>query len=58
MTSLIERPAVLGGAPVRQRDYPSWPVWDEHERTALLDVLDAGGWWQGNGKVAATEAII
>jgi dTDP-4-amino-4,6-dideoxygalactose transaminase len=53
---LIERPAVLGGAPVRQRDYPSWPVWDEHERTALLDVLDAGGWWQGNGKVAATFA--
>jgi dTDP-4-amino-4,6-dideoxygalactose transaminase len=31
-------------------------VWDEHERTALLDVLDAGGWWQGNGKVAATFA--
>jgi dTDP-4-amino-4,6-dideoxygalactose transaminase len=56
MTSLIERPAVLGGAPVRQRDYPSWPVWDEHERTALLEVLDAGGWWQGNGKVAATFA--
>jgi dTDP-4-amino-4,6-dideoxygalactose transaminase len=56
MTSLIERPAVLGGAPVRQRDYPSWPVWDQHERTALLDVLDAGGWWQGNGTVAATFA--
>jgi dTDP-4-amino-4,6-dideoxygalactose transaminase len=56
MTSLIERPAVLGGAPVRQRDYPSWPVWDEHERTGLLEVLDAGGWWQGNGKVAATFA--
>ena len=56
MTSLIERPAVLGGAPVRQRDYPSWPVWDEHERTNLLEVLDAGGWWQGNGKVAATFA--
>jgi dTDP-4-amino-4,6-dideoxygalactose transaminase len=56
MTSLIERPAVLGGTPVRQRDYPSWPVWDEHERSALLGVLDAGGWWQGNGTVAATFA--
>jgi dTDP-4-amino-4,6-dideoxygalactose transaminase len=31
-------------------------VWDEHERTGLLEVLDAGGWWQGNGKVAATFA--
>ncbi len=56
MTSLIDRPAVLGGSPVRQRDYPSWPVWDQHERTNLLEVLDAGGWWQGNGKVAATFA--
>ena len=31
-------------------------MWDEHERSALLGVLDAGGWWQGNGTVAATFA--
>jgi dTDP-4-amino-4,6-dideoxygalactose transaminase len=47
---------VLGGTPVRVADYPSWPVWDEGERTRLLETLDAGGWWQGDGTVAATFA--
>jgi len=56
MTELLDRPAVLGGTPVRTRDYPSWPIWDEHERDGLLAVLDAGGWWSGNGTVAATFA--
>jgi dTDP-4-amino-4,6-dideoxygalactose transaminase len=56
MTSVSDTPAVLGGAPVRAVDYPSWPVWDDDERTRLLGVLDAGGWWQGNGDVAATFA--
>lgn len=46
-------PAVLGGTPLRRHDYPTWPIWDETERTGLLDVLEAGGWWQGNGDVAA-----
>jgi dTDP-4-amino-4,6-dideoxygalactose transaminase len=56
MSSIIETPAILGGAPVRTADYPSWPVWDVHERENLLSVLDAGGWWSGNGNVAATFA--
>jgi len=56
MTSIIGTPAVLGGAPVRTFDYPSWPVWDDGERDGLLRVLDAGGWWQGSGNVAATFA--
>lgn len=49
-------PAVLGGSPVRSTDYPSWPVWDDGERALLLQVLDDGGWWQGDGTVAATFA--
>jgi dTDP-4-amino-4,6-dideoxygalactose transaminase len=56
MSSIIETPAILGGAPVRTADYPSWPFWDGHERENLLAVLDAGGWWSGNGNVAATFA--
>jgi dTDP-4-amino-4,6-dideoxygalactose transaminase len=56
MTSLIDRPAALGGTPVRRSNYPEWPVWDETERAALLGVLDAGGWWHGNGDVAMTMA--
>ena len=54
MTSLLDTPAILGGTPIRHTDYPSWPIWDETERAGLLDVLEHGGWWQGDGDVAAT----
>ncbi|MGI9052628.1 MAG: DegT/DnrJ/EryC1/StrS family aminotransferase [Ilumatobacteraceae bacterium] len=53
MTPRLDLPAVLGGNPVRREDYPSWPVWDDGERDGLLGVLEAGGWWQGDGEVAA-----
>ena len=56
MTSLLDRPALLGGTPVRHTDYPRWPIWDESERTGLLGVLEDGGWWQGDGHVAADFA--
>ena len=49
-------PAILGGAPTCSTSYPSWPVWDRNERTRLLDTLDTGGWWQGDGNVAAAFA--
>ena len=51
-----ERPAILGGAPVRTSDYPAWPVWDDRERDLLVDTLDAGGWWQGDGQQAGVRA--
>ena len=51
-----DAPAILGGTPVRSADYPPWPVWDDDERTRLLHTLDAGGWWQGDGAVAASFA--
>lgn len=54
--STTDVPAILGGTPIRRADYPAWPVWDDTERTALLDVLDAGGWWQGDGDQAAAFA--
>jgi len=49
-------PAVLGGEPIRAEDYPAWPIWDDRERSYLVDTLDAGGWWQGDGLRAATFA--
>lgn len=39
--------AINGGAPVYSGSWPSWPVWDDAERRALLDVLDSGKWWYG-----------
>jgi dTDP-4-amino-4,6-dideoxygalactose transaminase len=56
MAGLIDIPAILGGTPVRSTDYPSWPAWDGGEGERLLAVLDAGGWWQGDGDEAATFA--
>lgn len=56
MNARVDLPAVLGGTPIRSHDYPSWPVWDEREREGLLGVLEAGGWWQGDGNEAATFA--
>jgi dTDP-4-amino-4,6-dideoxygalactose transaminase len=38
--------AMLGGSPVREKSFPSWPVWDEREEKALLDVLRSGKWWR------------
>jgi dTDP-4-amino-4,6-dideoxygalactose transaminase len=38
--------ASLGGGPVRTKPFPSWPVFDEREERALLDVLHSGKWWR------------
>jgi dTDP-4-amino-4,6-dideoxygalactose transaminase len=48
-----ERPALLGGAPVRTAKFPAWPVVDEREETALLDVLHGGKWYRGDGKTVS-----
>jgi dTDP-4-amino-4,6-dideoxygalactose transaminase len=41
--------AILGGPPLRSRPYPSWPIWDETEREALVATLESGAWWSGDG---------
>ena len=38
--------ALLGGAPIRTAPFPAWPVFDETEERALLDVLRGGRWWR------------
>lgn len=38
--------ALLGGSPIRQKPFPSWPVWDQSEENALLSVLRSGKWWR------------
>ncbi len=41
--------AILGGQPVRpaEKKWQSWPVFDEREREALLEVLESGKWFYG-----------
>lgn len=47
---LDDKPALLGGAPVRKEPFPSWPVFGEPEEKALLSTLRSGKWYRGNGE--------
>ncbi|HOH31899.1 MAG TPA: aminotransferase class I/II-fold pyridoxal phosphate-dependent enzyme, partial [Candidatus Hydrogenedentes bacterium] len=49
--------AINGGAPVRDtgRTWPAWPVHDEREHRAVLEVLESGKWFFGD-RVKAFEA--
>jgi dTDP-4-amino-4,6-dideoxygalactose transaminase len=48
-----DRPAVLGGKPVRTEPFPGWPVRDAVEERAMLDVLRSGKWGRGGGQTVA-----
>lgn len=51
------KPAVLGGKPVREAAFPSWPQVSEGDEAGWLDVLRARGWYRFSGdRVAAYEA--
>lgn len=47
---MSERLAIDGGTPVRSKPWPAWPVYDEREEAALLEVLRSGQWWAVGGK--------
>ena len=52
----VNRPAALGGTPVRSGRFPSWPVIDELEEKALVDTLRSRKWYRGSGdRVTAFE---
>jgi perosamine synthetase len=53
LAAASEKPAILGGAPVRTQRFPSWPQFDSLEERALLEVLRSGKWFRGNGKQVA-----
>jgi dTDP-4-amino-4,6-dideoxygalactose transaminase len=36
--------AIDGGSPVRQKAFPTWPIWDDNEEKQLLEVLHSGNW--------------
>ncbi len=53
MTAAIFELAIEGGSPVRDasaRPWPRWPIWDETEERAILDVLRSGQWWSVGGQ--------
>jgi len=53
-----DTPALLGGTPVHQGGWPSWPEWRESWEPDVLEVLRSGRWYRGGGggKVPEFEA--
>jgi dTDP-4-amino-4,6-dideoxygalactose transaminase len=49
MAMIREKLAIDGGTAVRTAPWPSWPVWDQTEERALLEVLHSGQWGMING---------
>ena len=47
--------AIKGGDPIRKRPFPSFPVFDDREKSALMEVLESGVWGGYNPKVAEFE---
>lgn len=39
-----DKPAILGGTPVRKTPFPSWPIAGQEEEKAILAVLRSGRW--------------
>jgi dTDP-4-amino-4,6-dideoxygalactose transaminase len=55
MTNSSASLALLGGTRACERPWPSWPIFDDAERTQVAHVLESGKWWFGE-KVQAFEA--
>jgi perosamine synthetase len=47
-----DKPAVLGGRPVRTAPFPSWPVIAENDERAWMEVLRGGKWNRLDGDCA------
>ncbi len=54
---MADKLAIDGGKPVRQQPFHPWPVFDQSEEKALLEVLHSGNWGMLNGtRVTEFEA--
>jgi len=47
--------ALFGGVPIRQKPFAQWPVFDDTERQAVLDVLESGAWGGYSPTVSSFE---
>ncbi|MBI4874096.1 MAG: DegT/DnrJ/EryC1/StrS family aminotransferase, partial [Acidobacteria bacterium] len=45
-----DRPALLGGPPVRTKRFPSWPQTRPEDEKTWLDALRACKWWRKEGR--------
>lgn len=54
-SSPTPKPALLGGAPVRIEPFSRWPIMDDADQQALLEVLRSGRWSRSFGGTVAGE---
>lgn len=47
--------ALLGGNPVREKNFPSWPIWSEKDIYALAEVVRSGKWGTRGPRVEQFE---
>lgn len=47
------KPALLGGARVRQKPFSAWPLQDNRESQGINDVLRSGKWGRGTGQTVS-----
>ncbi|MFN7934971.1 MAG: DegT/DnrJ/EryC1/StrS family aminotransferase [Bryobacteraceae bacterium] len=47
----VDKPALLGGTPMRLTGTRQWPVFDQTEEQAMLGVLRSGKWYRGSGQM-------
>ena len=53
---VLQRPALLGGRPIKTSPFPSWPTIGQEEEKGLLEVLNSGKWERHSGsKVTECE---
>ncbi len=45
-----DKPALLGGTPVKSDAFPGWPVFDASDENAVVDVVRSGHWGRGGSK--------
>lgn len=45
----VDKPALLGGAPVHKGIWPRWPEWRQAWEPLILQVLRSGQWYRGSG---------
>jgi dTDP-4-amino-4,6-dideoxygalactose transaminase len=50
----LDKPAMLGGKPTRTEPFPGWPVRDNVEEKAIVEVLRSGRWGRGTGKTVGS----
>lgn len=41
----VEKPAILGGSPIRDKNWPEWPIWNsDTDEEQIINVLRSGVW--------------